>query len=202
MEENKSITSLEDIFSPRNNTNNRNNINLDEETRNYEIFKTCFRCIFKIIISAGLSVWFIFAIIALSSEKIKDINQECPNSRIWPCLCTMIGICGISLILESRSAVSKNKNTNIWGLCLNIACFIWMTIELFDNCAKNNLTDYEIYKLLYIFYWIYVGGFSLLFVLCICICCSLCLNENEDNEPLEKPIVDNVSFPRENNLDI
>lgn len=197
MEENKSITSQEDIFSPRNNTNN---INLDEETRNYQIFKTCFKCIFKIIISAGLSVWFIFAIIALSSEKIKDINQECPNSKIWPCLCTMIGICGISLILESRSTVSKNKNTNIWGMCLNIACFIWMTIELFDNCAKNNLTDYEIYKLLYIFYWIYVGGFSLLFVLCICICCSLCLNE--DNEPLEKPIVDNVSFPRENNLDI
>ena len=197
MEENKSITSQEDIFSPRNNTNN---INLDEETRNYQIFKTCFKCIFKIIISSGLSVWFIFAIIALSSEKIKDINQECPNSKIWPCLCTMIGICGISLILESRSTVSKNKNTNIWGMCLNIACFIWMTIELFDNCAKNNLTDYEIYKLLYIFYWIYVGGFSLLFVLCICICCSLCLNE--DNEPLEKPIVDNVSFPRENNLDI
>jgi hypothetical protein len=198
MEENKSITSQEEIFSPRNTIN----INLDEETRNYEIFKTCFKCIFKILISAGLSVWFILAIIALSNEKIKDINQECPNSRIWPCLCTMVGICGISLIFESRSNVSKNKNLNIWGLCLNIACFIWMTIEIFDNCAKNNLTNYEIYKLLFIFYWIYVGGFCLLFILCICMCCNLCLNENVEDGSLEKPIVNNFNFPRENNLDI
>ena len=36
MEENKSITSQEEIFSPRNTIN----INLDEETRNNEIFKT------------------------------------------------------------------------------------------------------------------------------------------------------------------
>jgi len=198
MEENKSITSQEEIFSPRNTIN----INLDEETRNNEIFKTCFKCIFKILISAGLSVWLILAIIALSNEKIKDINQECPNSRIWPCLCTMVGICGISLIFESRPNVSKNNNLNIWGLCLNIACFIWMTIEIFDNCAKNNLTNYEIYKLLFIFYWIYVGGFCLLFILCICMCCSLCLNENVEDGSLEKPIVNNFNFPRENNLDI
>ena len=192
IEENKSITEA-DLFSPRNQTNNVN-INSDEETKNNKIFKTCFKCIFKMLVSAGLSVWIIFAIIALSNEKIKDINEECPNSRIWPCLCTMVGICGISLILESKSQVNRDNNPNILGFCLNIACFIWMTIEIFDNCAKNNLTDYTIYKLLYIFYWIYVGGFSLLIMLCACICCNLSLNENVDNEPLEKPIVDNLDI--------
>lgn len=201
MTENQSVSSQEEIFSPTNSSLYKiantdwsvPNSNEPKSNQQKDVCKVCFTCVFKVLISAGISVWLIYAIIALSNENMKDIKDDCPNSQIWPCLCTMIGVCGISLILESKPKSDKN-NPNILGLCLNIACFIWMTVELFDNCAKNKLTEYDIYKLLFIFYWIYVGCFSLLIIITLCMCCSLCFNENLDNEPLEKPIVDNLDI--------
>ena len=200
MAENKSVSSQEEIFSPRNSVV-LNSIE-PTSTESKDFYALCFNCILKILFSAGLSVWLIFAIIALSNEDMKDIKDDCPDSEIWPCLCTMVGVCGISLILESKpkpKPSSDNKNTpNILGVCLNIACFIWMSIELFDNCARNKLTEYDIYKLLYIFYWIYVGAFGLLLIIGCCLCCSLCLVKEVDNRYLENPIIDNPNSVKVN----
>jgi hypothetical protein len=201
MTENKSVSSQEEILSPRNST-----VYDSEEptsTDSKDFYACCFTCIFRVLISAGLSVWLIFAIIALSNEDMKDIKDDCPDSEIWPCLCTMIGVCGISLILESKPKPNSNNknNPNILGVCLNIACFIWMSIELFDNCARNKLTDYDIYKLLYIFYWIYVGAFGLLLIIVCCLGCSLCLVKEVDNRYLENTRIDNPNSGKET-LDI
>ncbi|MDA9216563.1 hypothetical protein N9O88_01925 [bacterium] len=201
MTENKSVSSQEEILSPRNST-----VYDSEEptsTDSKDFYACCFTCIFRVLISAGLSAWLIFAIIALSNEDMKDIKDDCPDSEIWPCLCTMICVCGISLILESKPKPNSNNknNPNILGVCLNIACFIWMSIELFDNCARNKLTDYDIYKLLYIFYWIYVGAFGLLLIIVCCLGCSLCLVKEVDNKYLENPRIDNPNSGKET-LDI
>lgn len=131
-----------------------------------------FSCIVKLVLSSALVIWIIFAIIALSGEHMKDIKDECPKSKLWPCLCTMVGVTLLNIFIDSKPRDKDGSKFNLVGFCFIIGAFVWMSIELFDVCAVEKLNNYEIYHMLFILYWIYVGIFSLLVIVIICICCG------------------------------
>ena len=159
------------ILSPRGTVNNTEN--LDDIVRKQKQCMFWFSCVFKLILSSALIVWIIYSIIALSGENFKDIKDKCPKSTLWPCLCTMVGVSILNIFLESRPKNNQESKPNVLGFCLILAAFIWMSIELFDTCATEKLSDYKIYYMLYILYWIYVGVFSMFIIGIICICCGI-----------------------------
>ena len=79
----------------------------------------------------------------------------------------------VNLLFESRPKSDEASiEGNILGVFLFIIGFVWMSVELFNNCAVNNLTEYKIYVMLEILYWIYVSFIGMSIVTLICICCN------------------------------
>ena len=175
-----------EIFSPRPSYNiavEKIDNEIDDIVRQQKACMCCFKCICKLAISSAFIVWVVYAIIALSMEHIVDIKDICPKSHLWPCLCTMVGISVVNLLLESKPKSEEQKSSNILGICMFIAGFIWMSLELFNECALNNLVNYKIYEMLEILYWIYVSFIGICFIAIICICCNMA---NENQESLNK----------------
>ena len=89
MTENQSVSSQEEIFSPTNSSLYKiantdwsvPNSNEPKSNQQKDVCKVCFTCVFKVLISAGISVWLIYAIIALSNENMKDINLKLKKLR-------------------------------------------------------------------------------------------------------------------------
>lgn len=162
---------------------NTHHINIDNDVSICDKLISCcnFCCIgvttatlFAIVL--GSIVWIIFAIKALNHTSNSDIKDKCKNSDLWVILLVNVIIFGVNLLvgLINNNNKDNNDNTtkNIIQFCLQIGIFIWTGIELNTDCAKNNLTDENIYILLY--YWFYFTC-SVLGLLIIGGCCFCCL---------------------------
>ncbi len=128
------------------------------------------------LIIFGSIVWNIFAIKALNHTSNGDIKDKCKNSDIWVILLVNVVIFGLNflvgLINNKNQDDDNNVTKNTIQFCLQLGIFIWTGIELNTDCAKNNLTDENIYILLY--YWFYFTC-SVLGLLIIGGCCFCCL---------------------------
>lgn len=156
-----------------------------------EVKGLCARVVFQVIASVGMVIWEIFAIIALVNNSDETIKSSCENSNLWTAmLCTCI-ITGLNLLVNNkrRDNDESNKASSLSG-CLGLGVFIWLCVELFNDCAMSNLRNNQIHILGYIYFWISIGLISLLFLILICGGFCLCLGmmtEKEENsqDPLD-----------------
>lgn len=146
----------------------------------------CFTIILCICIILGYIVWLIFAIKALNNTSNEDIKDICKKSDIWVTMLVIVVISGCTIISSLTNSKKNEDNEEelspskivlgILQFCLQTALTIWVGLELNTNCAKNNLSDENIYILLN--YWFYFGCTSiiltlLLFIMYACLMSQL-----------------------------
>ena len=125
----------------------------------------CFTMIILICIMLGYIVWLIFAIKALNNTSNEDIKDTCKKSDIWVTMLVIVVISGCTMISSLTNGKKEEENEEetspskivlgVLQFCLQAALTIWVGLELNTNCAKNNLSDENIYILLN--YWFYFG---------------------------------------------
>ena len=148
------------------------------ENKNNNFEKICTNCcigftaVSLILFVVAYFTWLFFAIKYLANTSNGDIKDKCEKSDLWVLLLVIVIVGGITLLTGFNNQSEEDNETkyksNIIYSCLQIGLTIWTGIELNMNCAKNNLQDENIYKILN--YWFYFGcvsiGFS--FILCCC----------------------------------
>ena len=151
----------------------------------------CAQVCFQILATAGMVVWEVFAIIALVNNSDETVKSSCENSNLWSALlCTCI-ITGLNLLFNNkrREKDESNKLGSVSG-CLGLGVFIWLCVELFNDCAISNLRNNQIHIMGYIYFWIVIGLTSLMFLILMCGGCCLCLGmltekTKEEQDPLD-----------------
>ena len=113
----------------------------------------------------GYIVWLIFAIKALNNTSNEDIKDTCKKSDIWVTMLVIVVISGCTMISSLTNGKKEEENEEetspskivlgVLQFCSQAALTIWVGLELNTNCAKNNLSDENIYILLN--YWFYFG---------------------------------------------
>lgn len=133
----------------------------------------CFSMILCICIILGYIIWLIYAIKALNNTSNEDIKDKCKKSDIWVTMLVIVVISGCT-ILSTLIKGKKEEETEeeftpskiiveFLQFCLQITITIWVGLELNTNCAKNNLSDENIYILLN--YWFYFGCSTIILTL-------------------------------------
>lgn len=151
----------------------------EEETKGL-----CARVCFQLIASAGMVVWEVYAIIALVNNSNETVKSSCENSNLWTALlCTCI-ITGLNLLFNNKHR-EKDESNKLGGIsgCLGLGVFIWLCVELFNDCAISNLRNNQIHIMGYIYFWIIIGLLSILFLLLMCVGCCVCMTEKKTKEP-------------------
>ena len=167
-----------ELFSPR--PVNR----VSEEVTEPKCYKVYRGCI-KIIFLTAFVCWIIFSVMALVDQPHSDLKEICKDTHIWACLCTMTGIAGLQILLDSIPKENRDASSSSLGICLGIAGYIWMAIELFNSCALKNLSENNIYMMVLILFIVQ----SFIYLLLICAVCGFICFEVKD-----KPNNDNGSL--------
>ena len=169
-------------ITPKENMSENQATTFDNETKGM-----CARFAFQVIASIGMVVWEIFAIIALVNNSDETVKSNCENSNLWTALlCTCI-ITGLNLLFNNKHQ-EKDESNKLGGIsgCLGLGVFIWLCVELFNDCAISNLRNNQIHIMGYIYFWIIICLTSLLSILLFCGGCCICIGmmtEKETREP-------------------
>ena len=179
------LTSFDESITNINNSSNDHiNIDINPNPTTCDKVINCFNCccigvstITLLAVVFGCIVWVIFGIKALNHTSNREIKDKCKNSDLWIILLVNVVIFGVNLLVglinnNNNKDDNDNITKNIIQFCLQIGILVWTGLELNTNCAKNNLSDENIYILLS--YWFYFGC-SMVGLLLIGGCCFCCI---------------------------
>lgn len=144
----------------------------------------CCSLILQMLISGGLVVWEIFAIIALTNNSNQSIQNHCKHSNLWAALLTTCIITGINIIVSAKNSAQEEKNSSNILHCLGLGVFVWLIVEIFNDCAMSHLRNNALHTIAYIYFWVCVGILGVALITLMCgTCCLLCCSR-ESKEPL------------------
>lgn len=173
-------------ITPKQNMSENQATTFDNETKG-----VCARICFQVLTTAGMVAWEVFAIIALVNNSDETVKSSCENSNLWSALlCTCI-ITGLNLLFNNKHR-EKDESNKLGGIsgCLGLGVFIWLCVELFNDCAISNLRNNQIHIMGYIYFWIVIGLTSLLSILLFCGGCCICLGMMTEKETKEADPLD------------
>uniref|UniRef100_A0A6C0CQJ2 Transmembrane protein n=1 Tax=viral metagenome TaxID=1070528 RepID=A0A6C0CQJ2_9ZZZZ len=165
--------------------------NQETAKRNNEDCSLCVFILLKTLIVIGLVTWEIFAIIALVNNSNEDIQEQCSTSNLWAALLSTCIVTGINMLFNRKT---DEENQGPFGKmvgCLGLGIFIWLCVEIFNDCAMNNLMNNQVHILSYIYFWIIVGLLALILAIAILFMCGSCFaacccdKKEETKDPLD-----------------
>ena len=156
----------------------------------------CMTLICHLLVSAGMVVWEIFTIMALVNNSDAEIKAICGGSNLWGALLATCIIVGLNLLVHNKPRSNDDPNkSGATASCLTLGIFIWLCVELFNDCAISNLRNNQLHILGYIYFWIIIGIISLMFLVLICGGCIFCVaavSEEKTNNTTENVVLDKV----------
>jgi hypothetical protein len=136
----------------------------------------CMQLICQLLVSAGMVVWEIFTIMALVNNSDAEIKAICGGSNLWGALLATCIIVGLNLLVHNKPRSNDDPNkSGATASCLALGIFIWLCVELFNDCAISKLRNNNIHILGYIYFWIIIAIISLMFLVLICGGCIFCV---------------------------
>ena len=156
----------------------------------------CMQLICQLAVTAGMVAWEIFTIMALVNNSDAEIKAICGGSNLWGALLATCIIVGLNLLIQNKPRSNDDPNkSGATASCLALGIFIWLCVELFNDCAMSNLRNNQLHILGYIYFWIIIGIISLAFLVLICGGCIFCVaavSEEKNNNTNENVVLDNV----------
>lgn len=162
------------------------------ESKKKTTCKSCFGILFHIMIVIAFVIWEIFAIIALVKNPLDNIQEVCSDSYLWVALLIVCIMTGLNMILDINKKASDNKDekknkASLISSCFGLGVFIWLCVELTNDCVLEKLTNSQVYLMSSIYFYMVIGlaGLLVLIILVILIiaCISSCCNKKEPVTP-------------------
>ena len=188
---NKPLTFLKEQTSTlkQNMSAQQSNVSQDEKA-------WCMNLIIQLLLSIGMVVWEIFTIIALVNNSDAEIKAVCGGSNLWGALLATCIIVGLNLLIQNKPRSNDDPNkSGATASCLGLGIFIWLCVELFNDCAMSNLRNNDLHILGYIYFWLVIAMLSLLFLVLMCGGCYFCVaavSEEKNNNNTENVVLDKV----------
>ena len=129
----------------------------------------------------GASVaYYVFSIMALVEDSNDSLQKECKNSNMWGYLLTVIIV---NLVVLNNSKPKDDEGSIIMSSIISILIMIslctWGSIEFWNDCVQDNLSNTLIFKMIQITIYMQYSVLCILVMVIVYTCRKISGNVNK-----------------------
>ena len=135
----------------------------------------CSMVLLVIALIVGSVAYYVYSIMALVENSNDSIKKECKKSNMWAYLLTVIIV---NLVVLNNSKPKKDEGTviitSIISLIITISLCTWGSIEYWNDCVQDNLSNTLIFKMIEITIYMQYSVLFIFMMIIVYTCKKLC----------------------------